>query len=397
MPGDWRDRDPRYMQPHRPPVNPRPQAGRPGAPARQPPPRRPGPPPPERDRRRPGGPDGPGQGGGDRARGSGRPPARTRRKKRKAGRIVLAVVLVIVALLVATWFYIDSSLNRVDAISDYQGRPAAGAGTNWLIVGSDSREGLTKEQAKKLHTGSESSAGGRRTDSIMLLHLPDDGSKPTMVSLLRDSWVDIPGHGKSKINASFAWGGPQLLVRTVEQNTGLRIQHYAEIGFGGFATIVDDVGGVKLCLDQAVKDRRAGIDLPAGCQVLDGAQALGYVRSRHAFDSGDYARTKHQRQFIGKLASEISSPGVLLNPFKSVPLIFDLPGALTVDDDDHLQNLIAMGWDVRGISSGGVVTTAVPIGGNVGTGLLWDPNKAQELFHDLNHDQPVPKDLITNH
>jgi LCP family protein required for cell wall assembly len=306
------------------------------------------------------------------------------------------VVLVIVALLVAAWIYVDSSLNRVDAIGDYQGRPAAGAGTNWLIVGSDSRQGLTPQQAAKLHTGGAAAVAGKRTDTIILLHLPDNGTKPTMVSILRDSYVPIPGHDRNKINAAFAYGGPKLLVRTVEQDTGLRIEHYAEIGFGGFAGLVDDVGGVKQCVDKAVKDSYSGLDLSAGCHTLDGAQALAYVRSRHAFGS-DFARTQHQRQFIGKLANKIASPGTLLNPFRSVPLLFDIPGALTVDNGDHLQNLIAMGWDVRGVSSGGVVTTAVPIAGHAGTGLLWDQNKAQQLFHDLNHDQKVPDSLVTNH
>lgn len=395
MAGDWRERDARYMQPHRPPVNPRPNTGRqqgnrPRPPAGQ-----------GRDDRR-GPPNGPPDGrdggrGPGRDGGRGRPPARPRRKKRKAGKIILTIVLVIIALLVAIWFYIDTSMNRVDAIGDYAGRPAQGSGTNWLIVGSDSRKGLSADQAEDLHTGSESSVAGKRTDSIMVLHLPDNGTKPTMVSLLRDSFVPIPGHGQSKINAAFAWGGAKLLVRTVEQNTGLRVDHYAEIGFGGFAGIVDDVGGIEVCLDEPVKDHYAGIDLPAGCQVLDGPHALGYVRSRHGFDGGDYARTKHQREFIGKLANKVSSPGVLLNPFKAVPLIFDAPGAVTVDDDDHLQHLIAMAWDVRGISSGGVVTTAVPIAGSGGGGLLWDQTKSQELFHDLNHDKAVPKSLITTH
>lgn len=316
------------------------------------------------------------------------------RRKRRVGRIVAVVagslVLLVVLTAVGLWLHVNHSLHRVDAISDYQGRPAAGAGTNWLIVGSDSRQGLSQDQADKLHTGTEQAVSGGRTDTIMVLHLPDNSTTPTLVSLLRDSYVAIPGHGKSKINAAFSIGGPPLLVRTVEQNTGLRIEHYAEIGLGGFANVVDDVGGVRMCLPQAVNDAYAGINLPAGCQTLDGANALGYARSRHAFATSDYARTDHQREFVHVLAGKVLSPGTLLNPFRSIPTVLDVPKALTIDHGDGLGDLVSLAWHARHVTS-----TAVPIGGSSGSNLLWDQAKSQELFHSLNHDQPVPTSLIT--
>ena len=354
--------NPRYEDSYRPPVNPRPHGGMMT----------------------------------DRPAG-GPPPAPPRRRRRwRFGRILAIVVVLLLVGGIALWFYTDSSLTRVNALSDYSGRPTQGAGTNWLIVGSDSRQGLTDAQAAQLHTGDAAAVAGGRTDTILVVHLPDNSTKPTMVSLLRDSWVAIPGHGHNKINAAYAFGGPSLLVQTVEQATGLRIDHYAEIGLGGFATVVDDVGGVTMCLPQAVKDSYAGIDLPAGCQNLNGANALGYVRSRHAFATSDYARTQHQREFLGALANKIASPGVLLNPFAFFPVVFDLPKALTIDNGDHLQNLIALGWNLRGVSGGGVVTTAVPIGGQTNGSLLWDTTKAKSLFNDLNTDQAVPTNLITN-
>ena len=362
---------------HRPPVNPRPQTR--GMP----------------DQRgyaptasyRPGG----------RPPGGGPPPAPPRRRRRWRIRRIIGVLLVL--LLVGAgvmWFYMDSSLHRVNALVEYPTRPVQGSGTNWLVVGSDSRQGLTDAQAAQLHTGDAAAVSGGRTDTIMLVHLPDNSTKPTMVSLLRDSLVSIPGHGNNKINAAYAFGGPALLVQTVEQATGLRIDHYAEIGLGGFANVVDDVGGVTMCLPQAVQDSFAGINLPAGCQTLNGANALGYVRSRHAFATSDFARTQHQREFLGALAGRITSPGVLLNPFELFPVLFDLPGNLTVDNGDHLQDLIGLGWSMRGISNGSLVTTAVPIGGSSGGSLLWDKAKSKELFNDLNTDQAVPSSLITN-
>lgn len=335
-------------------------------------------------------------GPGDHRPGGRRTPPAPPRRRRRWRRILVVVLVLFLVGGVATWFYMDSALHRVAALSDYAGRPAQGAGTNWLIVGSDSRQGLTDAQAAQLHTGDASAVSGGRTDTIMVVHLPDNSTKPTMVSLLRDSWVPIPGHGSNKINAAYAFGGPPLLVRTVEQATGLRIDHYAEIGLGGFASVVDDVGGVTMCLPQAVQDSYAGINLPAGCQNLNGANALGYVRSRHAFATSDFARTQHQREFLGALANKIASPGVLLNPFDLFPVLFDMPGNLTVDNGDHLQDLIGLGWSMRGISDGGLITTAVPINGSTHGSLLWDKTKATELFDDLNTDQAVPSTLVTN-
>jgi len=300
-------------------------------------------------------------------------------------------VLILVVLLVGMWFYVDSTLKRTDALSDYSGRPVAGAGTNWLMVGSDSREDLTEAQKQQLATGD---ASGARTDTIMLLHIPSSG-KPTLVSLLRDSYVDIPGHGKNKINAAYAFGGAPLLVHTVEGATGLHVDHFMEVGFGGFANVVDAIGGVNICVDQPIDDPKAGINLQAGCQDLNGSQALGYVRTR-ATPSADLDRVVHQRQFLHALLSKVTSPGVTLNPFKAFPLLTDLPSAVTVSQGDHLYNLIGL---ALAMANNDLVTTTVPMAGtentSVGNVVLWDKNKASELFTAFKNDQPVPADVLT--
>ena len=155
-------------------------------------------------------------------------------------------------------------------------RPAAQSGTTYLLVGSDSREGLTRKQELRYGVGK---GEGRRTDTIMLLHT---GSGPNLLmSIPRDSIVDIPGHGTTKINAAFAYGGPKLLDKTIEQNTGIRVDDYVEIGFSGFVDVVDAVGGIQICPKQPMKDRRANLDIKKGCQEVDGKVALGYARSRH--------------------------------------------------------------------------------------------------------------------
>ena len=135
---------------------------------------------------------------------------------------------------------------------------------------------LTKEERKELGTGN---AGGQRTDTIMLLHT---GSGPNLLmSIPRDSIVDVPGHGTTKINAAYAFGGPELLVQTIEDETGIRVDHYVEIGFGGFVDMVDAVGGIEICPKRAMNDPQANLNIKKGCQEVDGKTALGYARSRH--------------------------------------------------------------------------------------------------------------------
>ncbi len=326
-------------------------------------------------------------------RGQGARPL-PKRRKRRFGRVLLIIVLAILLLIGAVWLFLELNLNRVQALSDYPGRPAAAAGTNWLIVGSDSRAGLTAEDQERLATGD---AAGQRTDTMMLLHIPDNDTKPTLVSLLRDSYVDIPGKGKNKLNAAYAFGGPKLLAQTVEMNTGLRLDHYAEIGFGGFADMVDAVGGVDMCLKEPIKDPKAGIDLPAGCQELDGGQALGYVRTR-ATPRADLDRVIHQREFIGALTDKATSAGTLLNPFKLIPLIANAPGAFTVDEGDHLHNLPSLAFAIAGAGDGSTVATSVPMDfkRGVGSSIPWDKTKAPKLWEALKTDQPVPADALVD-
>jgi LCP family protein required for cell wall assembly len=306
-------------------------------------------------------------------------------------------LLVFSLFIASVWVYLEFSISRTSALHDYAGRPAAASGTNWLIVGSDSRAGLSAADEKRLSTGDTAAAGaGQRTDTMMIAHIPDNSTKPTLLSLPRDSQVKIPGHGTNKINAAFSIGGPQLLVETVEGATGLHIDHYAEIGFGGFANIVDAVGGVDMCIPEAMNDPMTGVKIPAGCQTLDGTQSLGFVRMRYssATPRSDLDRVVNQRKFIGALASTIAGPGTLLNPFHFVPLLASAPGALTIDSGDHLHNLVGLGLAMRGISSGGVVSTTVPV--TSASAANWDKTKSTQLFDALRGDTAIPAGAIAN-
>jgi LCP family protein required for cell wall assembly len=318
------------------------------------------------------------------------------RTGRHRGRRILlitgSVVLVVLVLLGAMYLYLDSRLARSNVLADYASRPAAGAGQNWLITGSDSRAGLTRAQKRQLHTGSDA---GHRSDTILILHIPSNGGRAVLISLPRDSYVNIPGFGQNKINAAYSFGGPKLLAKTVQENTGLRIEHYIGIGFGGLVNVVDAVGGVRMCLPTPIHDPAAGLNLKAGCQTLDGAEALGYVRTRHAFANQDLQREQNQRLFLRALLRKMTSPGTLLNPFASVPAAFGAAGAVKVDKGTHLYQLLQLALALRNPQ-----TTTVPIANAnyltaAGSAVLWDNARANRLFRYLNHDQKVPKSLLT--
>ncbi|SDL31571.1 cell envelope-related function transcriptional attenuator common domain-containing protein [Nonomuraea maritima] len=324
-----------------------------------------------------------------------RPPGGPR-KRISAGTILKILAGLLVVLLVAgvgLFFWIDSRLAGIDGVlDDYDGRPADTPGTNWLLVGSDSRKGLTAAQRRKLATGR---AAGQRTDSMMLLHIPEGSDKPTLISLPRDSAVSIPGHGRNKLNAAYAIGGPKLLARTVETVTGVHIDHYMEIGFAGFVGIVDAVGGVEINVPAAVSDPKAGLKLKKGRQVLNGSQALGFVRTRKGGALPDFERTKRQRQFLGAVVKKAASPGVLLNPFTSIPLAMSATDAVEVDSGTGALNMLSLGL-AMGDSP---VTTVVPFGGEEiipggGTAIKWDRTKALAIFNALKDDKPVPQNIL---
>ncbi|GHJ39563.1 transcriptional regulator [Streptomyces sp. TS71-3] len=310
---------------------------------------------------------------------------------------ILTLVVVLVVTSIGTYFWADSKLRRDVDLSQVIDRPAEGQGTNYLIVGSDSREGMSDAEKKQLHTGS---AEGKRTDSMIILHVGENGD--TMISLPRDSDVEIPSFkgsesGKTfpatgrhtKLNAAYSTDGPQLLVRTIEYNTGLHIDHYAEIGFAGFANIVDAVGGVDMTLDQGFKDKYSGADFKAGKQTLNGQQALAFVRTRHAFATSDLQRTKNQQKFLAALAHQVATPGTVLNPFKLYPVLGAGLDSLIVDKDMSLWNLASMFWAMKGVSGGEGKSMNMPISGSTGGNLVWDKAKVKTLVDELKNDQKV--------
>jgi LCP family protein required for cell wall assembly len=321
-------------------------------------------------------------------RGAPAPPPFGRPARRRPGRLLrraLLALLLVLALLLALVLYFFARVAKVDALQDYDGRPDPTPGTTWLLVGSDSREGLTAEERRRLRTGSTE---GRRTDTIILLHSPSDGGPPTLVSLPRDSYVPVPGRGRNKLNAAYAIGGAPLLAQTVERVTGIRVDHYAEIGFGGFVGVVDALGDVELCPQRDIKDRRSGLDVRKGCQPMDGATSLAYVRARYFDPKGDLGRVQRQQEFLSAIFAKAASPGVLLNPVRLVRLGNAGTKALTVDEGDGPIDLVRFALVMRAVSGEGGRRTTVPVADPdyrtpVGSAVRWDRTKARALFNSL--------------
>jgi len=298
-------------------------------------------------------------------------------------RALVAAALVLVAALVvypvALGLTALGALGRVDALG--ASTVAETPGSTYLLVGSDSREGTD--------IGGE--AEGARTDSILLLHVPDGGGPSVLVSIPRDSYVEVPGYYETKINAAYALGGAPLLVDTVESATGLRVDDYVETGFEGFAGVVDALGGVQMCPPSAIVDPKADLDIPAGCQDMDGLTALGYARTRYEDPRGDLGRADRQRELMAAIASEGTSPALLLNPFRAFPTARAGGSALTVDESTGLVDLVTFARGMRAASSSGGVSMAVPVAStdritNSGQVVDWDPAQAEALWSALRAD-----------
>jgi LCP family protein required for cell wall assembly len=316
---------------------------------------------------------------------------------RKARRLRLQLLVVgltsALTLVLATgsWAvtsYVSGSLGRVNAGTS--GTPASGP-INILVAGIDTRDGLTRQQEVALHVGDTIS---ENTDTLMLVHIPASHSSVQVVSLPRDTWLDLPGHGMNKINSAFGIGGPQLMVKTVEQATGLVINDYVEIDFVGFVKVITALGGVNICLPFAVNDRYSGLHLAAGRHHVDGVTALEFVRDRHSFALSDIARIGDQQQLLSSLFTEATSSGMLANPIRLQQFLSSVTSTIKVDTG---FNLIQLATELRGLRPQDVSFTTVPIASMnylTPTGqsaVLWDKPAAAALFTRLRDDTGLPR------
>ena len=298
--------------------------------------------------------------------------------------LLLAWLVFLIVVPIVAWTRVE----KVDA-EPAGSRPDEQSGTTYLVVGSDSADDLTEEQRKVVRAGERS---GNRTDTIMLLHT---GNGPNLLmSIPRDSIVDIPGQGTNKINAATAFGGPKLLVRTVEQNTGIRVDHYIEIGFGGVINMVDAVGGVEICPKQAMKDPDARLDIEKGCQEADGLTALAYSRSRKTYAArGDIDRARAQREVVSAIGHEAVSPWSIINPVRYYRLNMSAAEAVRVSEGTSVFSAARFAYAMTQVNGHGLTCT-VPI---ADLAVNWDPERSKALFQHIIDDDTdgVGKRLCT--
>jgi LCP family protein required for cell wall assembly len=324
----------------------------------------------------------------------------SRRARQRRALLVASGVLSTLVLLVAgsSWgltSYINNHLSRVNAGTS--GTPGSGP-LNILVAGLDERAGLTKQQQARLHVGSNQ--GELDTDTLMLVHVPADHRFVRVVSLPRDSWVNIPGHGMNKINSALGLGGPQLMVQTIERLTGLTINDYVEVNFLGFVKVIDALGGVNICLPYAVDDPYSGLRMSAGEHHVDGITALEFARDRHSFPTSDLARIQDQQQLISTALSEGISSGVLANPLRLERFLSSVSAAIKVDQGFNVARLAG---EMRGLSASDVTFTTVPLASTNYTtpggesAVLWNYSAAAALFNELKTDQPPATQAPARH
>lgn len=301
---------------------------------------------------------------------------------------------------------ITAAIPKIDAFGGLDNRPKReSSAVNYLIVGSDTREGLSRAEIKKLKVGGTEVAAGKRSDTMLLIHISKKRDKAAIISIPRDSYAKIPEHensqGKlipatySKINSAFSWGGAPLLISTFEQMSGLRIDHYVEINFVGFVRMVDALGGVEICTKRDIDDPKSHLTLPAGRHVLDGVDSLKYVRTRQFDGLGDLGRMKRQQEFAGAMLRKATSAGVLLNPIKMIDFVGSALESVVTDEDLSQNDLLTLGKQLRNLSASNVRTLTIPLKyynyskNGVSAAVLWDPVLAPELFERIKNDDAL--------
>lgn len=293
------------------------------------------------------------------------------------------LVIFIIAWPLYLWYLVDSQLNRVDALSALP----ASEGETWLIAGSDQRSDGSDGGVKQPWVQ------GARADSIMLLRKVNGVAE--LVSLPRDTAVEIPGHGLNKLNASYAFGGPKLLVKTVEGVSGVKVDHYVEVTMGAVTQLVDAAGGVELCLDYDVDDADSALKWKSGCHQADGATALAFSRMRHQDPRGDIGRAERQRQVVSKLSRTLITPSTFLNPLKQRNLANAGASNLTCDSDSGVWALGKMLFAYRSAANNNL-TGAPPISklayykGGHGAMVQLDPNKSPSFWKSFQQGNLQP-------
>ncbi|NLU78827.1 LCP family protein [Micromonospora sp. HNM0581] len=290
-------------------------------------------------------------------------PGSLRNRWTRAVALVAVLAVLVVGVGAGGWLYLrslDSKVTRVDAFRDIpaEQRPVPDEALNFLVVGTDQ---------------AEQPGGPQRSDNIILVHVPHSQDRAHLISIPRDTWVNVPTvrpeeqRRSAKINAAYAWGGAPLLVQTVEEFTGVRIDHVVIVDFAGFGRIIDTLGGVEVAVDAPFTSFAAGgAVLPPGTHRMNSAVALEYARERHQFADGDFSRIRHQQAIFVAVLQEVTRKGILAEPARLDGFLRNLAGAVQVDDDLSIADTA---WRLRRIRADRVTTVTSP---SAGVGMIGD-------------------------
>jgi LCP family protein required for cell wall assembly len=284
------------------------------------------------------------------------------------------------AVLMERQITLNGNIQRIpEAFPEEASRPvkAVGEAQNWLLIGSDKRPG---------------EGGSQRADTIMIVHVPADRARLTLIGIPRDSYVRIPGRGNNKINAAYAYGGPKLLIRTVEDLTKVRIDHFAALDFQGFVTMTKAIGGVEVYVAREVYDPANKVTWPQGEVHLEGEKALQFVRQRYNLPGGDFDRIRRQQAFIGAMGRKIVSRDLLTDPLKLNDFLEALTRSVSVDSGVTLSTLRDLALELRDIRPDTVDSATIPNLGSVtvrGASVVRLDKKAGEAFYAAIRDDKL--------
>ena len=331
-------------------------------------------------------------------------------KSKRAIRIMTSLSLGVVFVASLSWLglgQVSGQISRINVFGNLSDRPEkTSRALNYLVVGSDSREGLTRAEIRKLKVGSTAVAAGGRSDTMFLVHISKKRDAAFIISLPRDTLVQVPAHisqdGKTdiperpgKLNASFAFGGAPLLIQTIEAKTNLKIDHYVEVNFAGFTGVVDALGGIEVCSKVAINDPKSHLVMSAGTHTLGGIEALKYVRTRDFDGRGDIGRMERQQQFVSAVLRKATSTGILLNPIKLANFYNATISTVKMDEGVDKNDLLTLAKQMRNLSSGNIRTLTVPIANpngrhpEVGSVVIWDEVLAADLWTRVRDDQAL--------
>ncbi|MFE6872547.1 LCP family protein [Kitasatospora sp. NPDC057692] len=339
----------------------------------------------------------PGDGPAGRPDEAPEPPSRRRRTRRVLLWTVAALLALVLGAGGALWWTAEHYASSVPRIPDAfptvpdsaQPKPVPDSGLNLLLVGLDARSDTpTTGTAAKAPAWQ---AGAARSDTMMLLHLSEDRRSATLVSLPRDTWVPVPGHGEAKLNAAYSWGGPALMTETVQNLTGIRVDHLAVIDWNGFRALTDAVGGVDITVPRTIEGVGEARAWEAGTHHMDGATALLYVRERYGLPGGDLDRTKRQQNFLRALMLKVMDSGTLGSPARLGGLLGTVGEVVSVDDRLSNTDLFQLAWSLRSLRPDGVRFLNAPFGGFATRGeqsvVLLADRPAERLWEAIRNDR----------